>query len=397
MPLEPFEPAEQRNADAPLVVVAMSGGVDSSVAAALLVEQGARVVGLTMKTFCYSGTANNTKTCCGLEGILDARRVAQTLGIPHYVVDMEEAFTRHVIDDFVSEYAAGRTPNPCVRCNANTKIPDLLRRARLMGAEAIATGHYARLEPAASAASTAPGAAAPSAASAPGGPPSGASYSPPRLLRGRDPAKDQSYFLWGVPAEVLPALRFPVGHLTKEEVRKRARELELATADKPESQEICFVPTGHYGEFLAGRLGAEHAALVPGPLVRADGEVVGEHAGYARYTVGQRRRLGGGRGEPLYVLGVRPERQEVVVGSAEELEQSQVTLGDLNWLADPPAPGERLAVQVRHRARPVAARVRTVSAERVELELERPQRAVTPGQSGALYRDEQLIGGGRIR
>ncbi|MEX0892606.1 MAG: tRNA 2-thiouridine(34) synthase MnmA [Gemmatimonadota bacterium] len=371
MPLEPFEPPEHRNADAPLVVVAMSGGVDSSVAAALLVEQGVRVVGLTMKTFCYSGTANNSKTCCGLEGILDARRVAQTLGIPHYVVDMEEAFTRDVIDDFVHEYAAGRTPNPCVRCNSNTKIPDLLRRARLMGAEAIATGHYARLEPAASA--------------------------PPRLLRGRDPAKDQSYFLWGVPAEVLPALRFPVGHLTKEEVRERARQLELATADKPESQEICFVPTGHYGDFLAGRLGEEHAALVPGPLVRPDGKVVGEHEGYARYTVGQRRRLGGGRGEPLYVLGVRPERQEVVVGSAEELERSQVTLGDLNWLAAPPETGERLRVQVRHRARPVAARVRALSAERVELELEQPQRAVTPGQSGALYRDEQLIGGGRIR
>lgn len=383
MSLEPYTPEPKHAADAPLVVVAMSGGVDSSVAAALLVEEGLRVVGLTMKTFCYSGTATNTRTCCGLEGILDARRVAQTLGIPHYVVDMEEAFTRDVIHDFVDEYAAGRTPNPCVRCNSNTKIPDLLLRARRMGAAAIATGHYARLE----------FHDAPDQASARAAPPAG----PPRLLRGVDPAKDQSYFLWGVPAAVLPALRFPVGHLTKEEVRERARGLALATADKPESQEICFVPTGHYGDFLAERLGSQHPALVPGPLVRSDGQVVGEHAGYARYTVGQRRRLGGGRGEPLYVLGVRPDRQEVMVGTRDELDRRQVTLGDLNWLATPPSVGEPLHVQVRHRARPVMARVKTLTDHQVELDLERPQRAVTPGQSGALYRDQELIGGGRIR
>ena len=353
------------------VLVAMSGGVDSSVAAALLVEQGHRVIGATMKTFCYTESNSTGKTCCGLDGILDARRVAATLDIPHYVFDMEESFGRAVIDDFVSEYAAGRTPNPCVRCNSNTKIPDLLRRGRLLGCDWIATGHYARTERL----------------------PNGAT----RVLRGVDRDKDQTYFLWGVPRTVLPQLRFPVGELTKAEVRQRARDLGLATADKPESQEICFVPTGDYAELLARRLGAEHAALTPGALVSSDGVVLGQHAGYARYTVGQRKGLGGGRGRPLYVLGVRAATNQVVVGSNDELYRDDVIVGDLNWLAAPPKIHESVHVQLRHRAAATPGDVVECGTEQLALRLHEPQRAVTPGQSAVVYRGEELIGGGRIQ
>jgi tRNA-specific 2-thiouridylase len=348
----------------------MSGGVDSSLAAALLVEQGYQVIGVTMKTFCYSENAGPTRTCCGLDGILDAKRVADRLGIAHYVFDMEEAFTASVIDDFVSEYVHGRTPNPCVRCNSNTKIPDLLRRGRMFGAEFIATGHYARI-------------VRDDAGTA-------------RLARGLDLNKDQSYFLWGVPHDVLQSILFPVGELSKPEVRARARALGLETADKPESQEICFVPTGDYAEFLGKRIGVEHPALGPGKLVNSAGEVVGEHGGYARYTVGQRKGLGGGRGRALYVLGVVPESNEVVIGDEAELSRRDVAIGDLNWLDEPAHEGEELLVQVRHRARAVPGRVVETGGV-VRLELDEPQRAVTPGQSGVLYRGSVVAGGGRIR
>jgi tRNA-uridine 2-sulfurtransferase len=357
------------NARRETVLVAMSGGVDSSVAAALLVEAGHNVIGMTMKTFCYSENSGPSRTCCGLDGILDARRVCDRLGIRHYLFDAEEAFTRDVIDDFVAEYAAGRTPNPCVRCNSNTKIPDLLRRGRSLGADAIATGHYARVEQVG------------------GG---------VRLLRGVDRRKDQSYFLWDVPRDVVAHMRFPVGELTKPEVREKARELGLSTAEKPESQEICFVPTGDYADFLEQRLGSEHRSLSPGALVTTAGEAVGEHAGYARYTVGQRKGLGGGRRTPLYVLGVRPASNEVVVGTADELYRRALVLDRLNWLDSPPEAGEQLLVQIRHRASPVPATVNRVGASEARLELEAGQRAVTPGQSAALYRADVLVGGGRI-
>lgn len=352
------------------VLVAMSGGVDSSVAAALLVEQGYAVVGATMKTFCYTETPSHAQTCCGLDGIMDARGVCDRLGIPHYVFDMEDSFSEAVIGDFVDEYVAGRTPNPCVRCNSNTKIPDLLRRGRALGADAIATGHYAR---------TAPG-------------PDGR----PRLVRSADDAKDQTYFLWGVPRDVLDVLVFPVGGLTKPEVRERARELGLSTADKAESQEICFVPTNDYTDFLADRLGPDHPALSPGALVDRSGAVIGQHDGYARYTVGQRRGLGGGRGRRLYVLGVDPGANRVVVGGNDELHRDDVVLGTLNWLDTPPAVGDRVQVRLRHRAPVVGADVEGVGDGQLRLRLDTPQRAVTPGQSGAVYREEVLVGGGLI-
>jgi tRNA-specific 2-thiouridylase len=296
--------------------------------------------------------------------------VADKLDFPHYVFDMEEGFTESVVDDFVAEYARGRTPNPCVRCNSNTKIPDLLARARRFGAEAVATGHYARN------------------ACGPGG--------APRILRGADTRKDQSYFLWAVPPETVGALRFPVGELAKDEVRAIARDLGLVTADKPESQDICFVPDGDYGAFLARRLGEDHPALREGAIRTAAGERVGTHRGYARYTVGQRKGLGGGRGRALHVLRVVPESGEVIVGDREELFSSSVQLSDLNWLEPAPNPGEAVSVQLRHGADPVRASMSAVDGERAGLRLESPQWAVTPGQSGVVYRGDVLVGGGLI-
>jgi tRNA-specific 2-thiouridylase len=352
------------------VLVAMSGGVDSSVAAALLVEQGHRVIGVTMKTFCYQETGSHGKTCCGLDGILDAKRVADRLGIDHYVFDVEREFTRDVIDDFVQEYAAGRTPNPCVRCNGNTKFRDLLRRGRMLGCDAIATGHYARMGV--------------------------DSEGRPVLLRALDAHKDQSYFLWALPREMLPQLVFPLGELTKPRVREIARGLGLVTAEKPESMEICFVPSGNYVDVLEQRLGGEHPALAPGRLVTPQGDVLGEHEGFARYTVGQRKGLGGGHGRRLYVLGSRPEAREVVVGTEEQLHRRDVAIAELNWLAAPPADGEAVQVQIRHRARAVPARVSGLAEGTIRLELDEAQRAVTPGQSAVVFRGDVVLGGGRI-
>ncbi|MQA90057.1 MAG: tRNA 2-thiouridine(34) synthase MnmA [Gemmatimonas sp.] len=356
--------------DSRTVLVAMSGGVDSSVAAALLVEQGHRVIGVTMKTFCYSEVEGPSQTCCGLEGIMDARSVADRLEIPHYVFDVERDFTRDVIDDFVDEYAAGRTPNPCVRCNGNTKFRDLLKRGAMLGCDAIATGHYARVD------------------SDPTG--------NPRLRRGIDPDKDQAYFLWSLPPEILSRLLLPLGALTKPEVRERARDLGLVTADKPESQEICFVPTGNYVDVLEERLGTDHPALTPGPLVTAAGEKIGEHDGYARYTVGQRRGFGGGHQRRLYVIGARPETREVVVGKIEEVYRNDLELGELNWLGPSPTTGADVSVQIRHRAPAAAAHVENLAGGRISLRFDEPQRAVAPGQSAVIFDDDVMLGGGRI-
>jgi len=347
----------------------MSGGVDSSVAAALLVEAGHEVVGATLRTFCYSNDWSHPKSCCGLDGVADAKGVAVGLGIPHSVFDVEEAFTRDVIDDFVEEYASGRTPNPCVRCNSFTKFRDLLQQARDLGAEGVATGHYVRID------------------RSPGGEVS--------LLRGADASKDQAYFLWGLSKEVLPSLHFPLGHLTKDRVRQLARERGLVTADKPESQEICFVPTGNYRDLLKKRLDPSNPAFKPGAIVTPQGEVVGEHQGFAGFTVGQRKGLPGGFSEAIFVLEIRAGTKEIVVGTREDLYSSGVVLGELNWLADPPAVGESVEVQLRHRAPASRATVERLE-ETLTLGLEVPQPSVTPGQSGVLFQGDRMLGGGRI-
>jgi tRNA-specific 2-thiouridylase len=352
------------------ILVAMSGGVDSSVSAALLVEAGHEVVGATLRTFCYSGEPSHAKSCCGLEGVSDAKSVARMLDIPHSVFDVEEEFTRDVIDDFVSEYANGRTPNPCVRCNSFTKFGDLLKRARDMGADGIATGHYVRIE-------LDPG------------------YGPV-LLRGADKAKDQAYFLWGLPRETLPFLHFPLGEMTKAQVRSLARERELITAEKAESQEICFVPTGDYRDLLRSRLDSAHPAFQPGAIVTTEGRAVGSHEGYAGFTVGQRKGLPGGFPEAMFVVEIRPDTREVVLWPKDHMWARSVELTGLNWLTNPPETGEEVHVQLRHRAKANKARVERVRAGKVRLDLAEAQFAVTPGQSGVLFSGDRVLGGGLI-
>lgn len=349
------------------VLVAMSGGVDSSVAAAMLVEEGYEAIGVTMKLFCY-GDSVPDRPCCSLDSIQDAASVSKTLGIPHYVLNFEDRFKQHVIDDFVSEYAAGRTPIPCVRCNSFTKFRDLLAHADSLECKYLATGHYARTE---------------------GG----------SIFRGKDPEKDQTYFLWGIERSVVSRMLTPVGNLHKNDTREYARRLGLVTADKRESVEICFVPDDDYVGLLERHLPRESPALSPGQFLATSGDVVGSHRGYSRYTIGQRKGLPGGFDQPMYVVSIEPASKSVVIGTADDLYGTSVTLEEINWLAEPRGPGDSCELQIRYRSTPVRAEIQSsceVSESTLVLKLMEPARAITPGQSGVIYDGDQLLGGGII-
>ena len=347
------------------VLVAMSGGVDSSVAAGILVEQGYDVVGATMKLFCH-GEDVPDRPCCSLDSVNDARRVCEELGIPHYVLNLESRFGHDVVDNFVDEYARGRTPIPCVRCNTFTKFRDFLKKADGIDARWIATGHYARVIDG-------------------------------ELRRGVDEKKDQTYFLWGIDRAVLSRLILPVGGLDKAQTRARAHAMRLEViAEKPESQEICFVPDGDYARVLKQRLPADAPALSRGPIIMSSGAVVGEHNGFARYTIGQRRGVPGGFAHPMYVIAIRPDDLAVVIGTRDELLGSGVVAREVNWLAAPPSVGARVGVRVRHRAPLALAEIVRLDREEIELALDEPVAAITPGQSVVLYDGDQVLGGGFI-
>ena len=347
------------------VLVAMSGGVDSSVAAALLVRQGYDVVGATMKLFCHGDDVPD-RPCCSLDSVNDARRICEQLGVPHYVLNLESAFGHDVVRDFVDEYARGRTPIPCVRCNTFTKFRDLVHKANAIDARWIATGNYARVTDG-------------------------------ELHRGLDPAKDQSYFLWGIDRKVLSRMLLPVGAQTKAETRAVAHELGLELiAEKRESQDICFVPDGDHTRIIARQLGEDAPALSRGPIVRRDGTVVGEHDGFARYTVGQRRGLPGGFAEAMFVVEIEPESRTVVIGPREELLGRGVVAREVNWLVDAPALGTELSVQIRHRSRPASGVLVRRDGDEVELALDEPVTAISPGQSMVLYDGDRVLGGGVI-
>ncbi|MEO7271410.1 MAG: tRNA 2-thiouridine(34) synthase MnmA [Vicinamibacterales bacterium] len=350
------------------VVVAMSGGVDSSVAAALMAEAGHEVIGLSMQLYDQRGGEIRFGTCCTIDDLHDARRVAARLGIPHYIVNFEREFNEHVVDNFVAEYAAGRTPIPCVHCNGDLKFATLATRAEGFGADLVATGHYARV----------------SRDEASG------RY---RLERGVDAAKDQSYFLFTLTQAQLAHAAFPVGALDKPAVRAYARALDLPVADKPDSHEICFVPDGDQAAFVE-----KHGGGGAGGAIRdVEGRVVGAHAGVHRFTVGQRKGLGLSSPIPLYVVGIDAARETVTVGPRAALERRTLTAGGVNWIAGmAPAAGIRATAQIRHRHPEAAATITPLDDARVQVEFDAPQSAVAPGQALVMYDGDEVLGGGWI-
>ena len=356
------------------IVVAMSGGVDSSVAAALLVEAGHDVVGFSMQLYDQRDGGNDFGSCCSLDDLHDARRVAGALGIPHYVVNYERQFQDTVIANFVDEYASGRTPIPCVHCNADLKFATLLDRARGLGADCVATGHYARVEV--------------------DGPSGG------RVLRrGLDASRDQSYFLFSLDQSQLAGALFPIGSMPKATVRAYARARKLPVADKPESRELCFVPDGHYSRFVER---AAPATRTVGEIADREGRTLGHHQGVHRFTIGQRRGLGLGSSVPLYVLDLDAERQRVTVGPRESLERRSLSAARVNWIAGTPPDGPtRLRAQIRYQHAAAAATISAVGDDaagdaRARVEFDEPQSAITPGQAVVFYDDDVVVGGGWI-
>ena len=363
------------------IAVAMSGGVDSSTVAAMLRAEGHNVVGLTMQLWNQRRLAGRdgmpeqvTGRCCSLDDVYDARRVAETIGIPYYVVNHEDRFEREVVRPFVEEYLSGRTPIPCSLCNNHLKFDQLLTVARQIGADAIATGHYARVE---------------------------FEESSGRWLlkRPTDRSKDQTYFLFGLTQEQLSHTLFPLGGMTKPEVRKLAREHGLALAEKPDSQEICFVPGGDYKKFLDAYL-AEQGGSLPdtaGELVTTDGRAIGEHSGIHNFTVGQRKGLGVATGSPLYVLQIKGDARQVVVGEQERLYSKTLLTKRTNLISiDDLAKPMRVSVKIRHRHEPASAMIEKTGADEILVTFDEPQRAITPGQAAVFYEGDIVVGGGWI-
>ncbi|WP_427366594.1 tRNA 2-thiouridine(34) synthase MnmA [Candidatus Caldatribacterium saccharofermentans] len=341
------------------VLVAMSGGVDSSVACLLLKEAGFEVIGVTM---CL-GEEGGEARCCGARAVEDARAVCHLLGVPHFVLDFSQDMEDIIIANFIAEYRRGRTPNPCVLCNRHLKFGRLLEYARALGCDFLATGHYALLEK------------------------KDGRYV---IRRPKDRKKDQTYFLSAIPKEALPFLLFPLGHYTKEEVREIARKAALPVAEKPQSQDLCFIPGGNYREFLLRHLGEER----PGNIVTRDGKVLGQHRGIFHYTIGQRRGLGIRAPYPLYVIAINPERNEIVVGRREELLSFGLVVKSFNWLVDEPP--RKALVQVRYQQKPQPCFVETGEHGAVTIVFEQPLEMVTPGQVAVLYEGDVLLGGGPI-
>ena len=349
------------------VVVAMSGGVDSSVAAALLKEDGYQVIGVTMRI--WLAESRQFGGCCGLTAIEDARKVAYKLGIPHYVMNFREVFTDKVINYFVQEYRRGRTPNPCVRCNQHIKFSALLEKARGLGADFVATGHHARIEQ---------------------------SEAEDRYLlkKGLDRNKDQSYFLYTLTQEQLSHSLMPIGNLTKEKVREIARDLRLPVAGKPQSQEICFIPDENYGAFLKDYLSD---AEKPGPILDERGNIIGSHRGIIFHTIGQRKGLGIATGEPLYVIAIVPERNAIIVGPKEKALADELVASELNWIAfDKLTHPLTTHSKIRYRHPEAEAIITPLGEDSIHVKFAQPQMAITPGQAVIFYDGDTVVGGGTI-
>lgn len=347
------------------VVVAMSGGVDSSVAAALLAEAGFDVVGITMQLYDHGTAIQKKNACCAGQDIYDAARVSEQLGFPHYVLDYESRFKASVIDQFADTYLRGETPIPCIQCNQTVKFRDLLEAARSLDAAALVTGHYVqRVE----------------------------GVHGPELHCGKDPQKDQSYFLFATTPDQLDFVRFPLGGMSKEETRTHAARFRLPVADKPDSQDICFVPAGRYAE-LVRKLRPE--GIVPGAIRHMDGHILGEHEGIIGYTVGQRRGIGIGGGEPLYVVALNPETHEVIVGPREALAIRSLRVRDVNWLRKPTDKPEPCTIKVRSAHKPVSGTVQQTQ-DGADITFDEPEYGVSAGQAAVFYQGSRVLGGGWI-